>query len=135
MVANSLQVAKSLYASFQRGDPESILHHFADYAIVHGPAPATILPWGGDHVGRAGISEFFRLLANGLAIEHFDLLDFIAENERIVVLGNIRGKARSSGKPFETHFAHVIRIDANTGKIVEFRDFNDSATMAQAISS
>ena len=37
-------------------------------------------------------------------------------------------------KPFETYLAHIIRIDRNNGKIVEFRVFNDSASLAQTVS-
>ena len=51
-----------------------------------------------------------------------------------MVLGFIRGKARMTLKPFETYFAHIIRIDRNNGKIVEFRVFNDSASLAQTVS-
>jgi ketosteroid isomerase-like protein len=48
-----------------------------------------------------------------------------------VVLGFIRGKAKMRHKAFETYFAHIIRVDRNNGKIVEFRVFNDSASLAQ----
>jgi ketosteroid isomerase-like protein len=35
-------------------------------------------------------------------------------------------------KAFETYFAHIIRVeDRNNRKIVEFRVFNDSASLAQ----
>jgi ketosteroid isomerase-like protein len=70
-----------------------------------------------------------------LDIEQFDIIDFIAEGEKVVVLDFIKGKARMTQKPFETHFAHIIRADRNNGnKIVEFRVFNDSASLAQSVS-
>ena len=66
-------------------------------------------------------------------IEQFDIIDFIGEREKVVVLGFIRGKARMTQKLFETYFVHIIRVDRNTGKIAEFRVFNDSASLAQAV--
>ena len=134
MVQDSVDIAKSLYASFRRQDTESVLDLFADDAILHGPTSSTeILPWGGTYNRREGVKQFFKLLGEGLDIEQFDIIDFIREREKVVVLGFIRGKAKMTQKPFETYFAHIIRVDRNNGKIVEFRVFNDSASLAQSM--
>jgi ketosteroid isomerase-like protein len=134
MAHDSIDIAKSLYASFRRQDSESVLDLFADDAMLHGPTSSTeILPWGGTYNGREGIKQFFKLLGEGLDIEQFDVIDFIGEREKVVVLGFIRGKARMTLKPFETYFAHIIRVDRNNDKIVEFRVFNDSASLAQTV--
>jgi ketosteroid isomerase-like protein len=134
MVHDSIDIAKSLYASFRRQDAESVLDLFADNAMLHGPTSSiNILPWGGTYNGRQGIEQFFKRLGEGLDIEQFDIIDFIVEREKVVVLGFIRGKVRMTQKPFETYFAHIIRVDRNNGKIVEFRVFNDTASLAQAV--
>jgi uncharacterized protein len=133
MVQDSIDIAKSLYASFRRQDAESVLDLFAEDAMLHGPTSSTeILPWGGTYSGREGIKRFFKLLGEGLDIEQFDIIDYIGEREKVVVLGFIRGKAKMTHKAFETYFAHIIRVeDRNNHKIVEFRVFNDSASLAQ----
>jgi ketosteroid isomerase-like protein len=134
MAQDSIDIAKSLYASFRRQDTESVLDLFADDTIVHGPTLSTeILPWGGTYNGREGVRQFFKLLAEGLDIEQFDIIDFIGEREKVVVLGFIKGKGRKTLKPFETYFAHIIRVERNNGKIVEFWVFNDSASIAQTV--
>jgi ketosteroid isomerase-like protein len=134
MAYGSIDIVKSLYASFRRQDAESVLELFADDAILHGPTSSTeILPWGGTYNRREGIKQFFKLLGEGLDIEQFDIIDFIGEREKVVVLGFIRGKARKTLKHFETYFAHIIRLDRNNGKILEFRVFNDSASLAQTM--
>ena len=134
MAQDSTDIAKSLYASFRRQDAESVLGLFADDAILHGPtASKEILPWGGTYNGVEGVKQFFKLLGEGLDIEQFDIIDFIGEREKVVVLGFISGKARMTQKPFETYFVHIIRVDRNNSKIVEFRVFNDSASLAQAV--
>jgi ketosteroid isomerase-like protein len=134
MVPESIDIAKSLYASFRRQDAESVLDLFADNAVLHGPTSSTkILAWGGSYNGREGIEQFFKRLGEGLDIEQFDIIDFIGEREKVVVLGFISGKARMTQKPFETYFVHIIRVDRNNSKIVEFRVFNDSASLAQAV--
>ena len=134
MVHDSIDIAKLLYASFRRQDDESVLNLFGENAMLHGPTTSTkILPWGGSYSRREGVKQFFEILGESLDIEQFDIIDFVAEQEKVVVLGFIRGKARMTKKPFETYFAHIIRVDKNTGKIVEFRVFNDSASLSQAM--
>ena len=135
MVQDSIDTAKSLYSSVRRQDIESVLNLFADNAMIHGPTSSTkILPWGGTYNGREGVKQFFKLLEEGLDIEQFDIIDFIAERDKVAVLGFIRGKARITQKLFETHFAHVIKVDRNDGKISEFRVFNDSGLLAESMS-
>jgi uncharacterized protein len=134
MVQDSIDTAKSLYASVRRQDTESVLNLFAENATIHGPTSSTkILPWGGTYNGREGVKQFFKLLEEGLDIEQFDIIDFIAERDKVAVLGFIRGKARITQKLFETHFAHVIKVDRNDGKISEFRVFNDSGSLARSM--
>lgn len=135
MPQSSLDIAKSLYASVRRQDTESVLNLFADDAVVYGPTTsAKVLPWGGRHNGREGVRQFFSLLEQGLDIEQLDIIDFISEREKVAVLGYISGKTGSAHKPFETYFAHIFKIDLSREKIVEFRVFNDSASLAQSIS-
>jgi ketosteroid isomerase-like protein len=134
MVQDSIDVAKSLYTSFRRQDSESVLELFAKDAILYGPTSSKeILPWGGTYNGKEGVKQFFKLLGEGLDIEQFDIIDFIGEREKVVVVGFIRGQARITQKPFETYFAHIIRVGKNNGKIVEFWVFNDSASLAQSV--
>ncbi len=107
---------------------------FAEDAILHGPTSSReILPWGGTYNGREGVKQFFKLLGEGLDIEQFDIIDFIGEREKVVVLGFIRGKARTTQKPFETYFAHIIRVHRDNGKIVELWIFNDSASIVKSV--
>jgi ketosteroid isomerase-like protein len=134
MVLDSIDVAKSLYAAFRRQDTESVLNLFAEHATLHGPTSSTqILPWGGTYRGKGGIKQFFTTLGEGLDMEQFDIIDFITERQKVVVLGFIKGKAKMTKRPFETHFAHIISVDKNNGKIVEFRVFNDSASLSKAL--
>ena len=95
MVDDSIDIAKLLYASFRRQDDESVLNLFAEKAMLHGPSSSTkILPWGGSYSRREGVKQFFKILGESLDIEQFDIIDFVAEPEKFVVLGFIRGKAR-----------------------------------------
>ena len=107
---------------------------FANDAVVYGPSASTAtLPWGGTYTGKDNSRRFFALLREGLEIEQLDIIDFIAEREKVAVLGHIRGKSRARGKSFATHFVHIIKTDLSNEKIVEFRVFNDSAALAESL--
>jgi len=47
-------------------DISSLLDMFTDDAVIHEPASAGVLPWGGVQDGRKGAAEFIMLLANPL---------------------------------------------------------------------
>jgi ketosteroid isomerase-like protein len=62
----NIGIVKRLYDAYKRHDISSVLDMFTDDAVLHGPAPAGVLPWGGIYNGRGGAAEFFRLLASHL---------------------------------------------------------------------
>lgn len=43
---------------------------FTDDAVIHGPAPVGVLPWGGIHNGRKGAAEFVMAVGESLEPQH-----------------------------------------------------------------
>jgi ketosteroid isomerase-like protein len=104
---------------------------FSDDAILHGPAPAGVLPWGGVHKGRRGAAEFFTAVGESLKLQQFELRDFIAQGNKVAVLGYQKGQAKPTGRPYEIEFVHLW--STHDGKVTEFRVFNDTATLVEAL--
>jgi ketosteroid isomerase-like protein len=104
---------------------------FADDAVMHGPAPSGVLPWGGTHNGRSGVAQFFKALGESLEPQQFDLNDFIAQDNKVVVLGYQKGRAKPTGRPYETEFVNVWTI--RNGKFIEFRVYNDTAALVESL--
>lgn len=129
----NVSLVKQLYDDFRRRDISSILDMFADDAVAHGPAPAGVLPWGGVHNGRERIAGFFKALGESLEPQHFELYEFIAQGNRVVVLGYQKGHARPTGKTYEIEFVHFWAV--RLGKFSEFRVYNDTATLVEALRS
>jgi len=98
---------------------------------LHGPAPAGVLPWCGVHKGRRGAAEFFTALGESLEPRHFELRDFIAQGNKVVVLGYQKGQAKPTGRPYEIEFVHLWSV--RDGKFTEFRVFNDTAALVEAL--
>jgi ketosteroid isomerase-like protein len=123
---------KRLYDSFKRREVDSIMAMFADNAIMHGPASSGVVPWGGTYNGRSGVAQFFKTLGESLEPQQFDLNDFIAQDNKVVVLGYQKGRAKPTGRPYEIEFVHVWTI-RDDGKFIEFRVYNDTASLVEAL--
>ena len=78
-----------------------------DEAVIHGPAPAGVLPWGGIHYGGKGAAEFFMAVGESLEVQQFELRDYTSQGNKVVVLGYQRGKAKPTGRPYEIEFVHL----------------------------
>jgi uncharacterized protein len=129
----NVSTVKQLYGAFKRRDVHSIMDMFADDAVMHGPAPSGVLPWGGTYAGSSGVAQFFKALGESLEPHQFDLNDFIAQGNKVVVRGYQKGRAKPTGRPYEIEFVHMWTI--REGKFTEFRVYNDTASLVEALRS
>ena len=127
----NIRTVNKLYDAFRRRDISSLLDMFTDDAILHGPTRAGVLPWGGLHKGRRGVAEFFSAVGESLKLQQFELRDFIAQGNKVVVFGYQKGQAKPTGRPYEIEFVHLWSI--RDGKFTEFRVFNDTAALVEAL--
>ena len=127
----NIGIVKRLYDAYKRHDISSVLDMFTDDAVLHGPAPAGVLPWGGIYNGRGGAAEFFTALGESLEPQQFELRDFMAKGNKVVVLGYQKGQAKPTGRPYEIEFVHLWSV--RDGKFTEFRVFNDTAALVEAL--
>ena len=127
----NVQAVQQLYEAFRQRDIPAVLNCFAEEVVLYGPAPAGVLPWGGMYRGREGVGQFFKVLGESLDIQLFEIRDFIAQGDKVIVLGYQRGRAKSTGKPYETHFA--IALTLRDGKVAEYRSYNDTTALAAAL--
>jgi uncharacterized protein len=91
----TIGMVKQLYDAFERRDISFLLDMFTDDTILHGPAPAGALPWGGVHKGPRGAAEFFTAVGESLEPQQFELRDFIAQGNKIAVLGYQKGESQA----------------------------------------
>jgi ketosteroid isomerase-like protein len=127
----NVSIVKQLYDAFGRSDISSVLYIFADDAVAHGPAPAGVLPWGGIHHGRQGVAELLKALGESLEDEQFELHEFIAQRNKVVVPGYAKGHAKPTGRPYEIKFVHIWSV--RNGKISELHVYNDTAALVEAL--
>ena len=128
MSQENIGVVQAGYAAFGRGDIPGLLSLLD--ANVEWITPGTSdLPTAGTKRGPAQVADFFRTLNELVEFEAFEPKAFIADGDRVVVLGTDRFKVKGgSGRSVTEEWCHVFTI--RSGKIVAFQEYIDTAAFA-----
>jgi ketosteroid isomerase-like protein len=115
----NLDVVRSLYAAFGRGDLEAILAPLDPEVSWRTPGFPD-LPTAGLRHGIPAVREFFGLLLNTFDIADFQPRDFLAGGDKVVVLGTSREGPKGSGKLVDFRWVHVFTF--KNGRITAFEE-------------
>jgi ketosteroid isomerase-like protein len=88
------------------------------------------VPFTGKRRGHGAVGEFFSTLASLQDARSFEEREFIAQGDKVVVLGHYVWQVKANGRTFESDFAHVFSVRG--GQIVAFQEYTDSAAVAKA---
>ena len=86
--------------------------------------------FAGSRQGLEAVGEFFSQLHEGEDITEFVPTDFIAQGDKVVVLGRSTATVRSTGKTYSTDWVHVFSL--KDGKVAAFNEFFDNAAATRA---
>jgi ketosteroid isomerase-like protein len=114
-----LDIVRSVYLAFGRGDLEAILAALDPQVSWRTPG-APDLPTAGLRQGVPAVREFFGLLLNTFDIADFQPQDFLAGGDKVVVLGTSREGPKGSGKLVDFRWVHVFTF--RSGRIVAFEE-------------
>ena len=124
-------VVRKVFEKFGSGDVPGLLEMVAEDAEWAAPGPE-VVPYFGERRGREGALEFFKNLGGSVEFESFEPGDFIAEGDRVVVLGRERGRVRGTGKVFDNAWALVFTV--RDGMVAGLRIYENTAAIAEAFS-
>ncbi|KAJ9607648.1 hypothetical protein H2200_007726 [Cladophialophora chaetospira] len=84
----------------------------------------------GTHRGHAGLKNLFTK-----AFETFDIVtserhEFVAQGDRVIVIGLATGKSKATNKTFEDHF--VFAMTVRNGKVLKVREYIDTLALDRA---
>ena len=128
MSAN-VEVVRGVYAGFLSGDIPAVLRLLAENVEWSVPGSAQV-PHAGLRHGPGGVGQFFGAVAGGLDVQHFEPREFFDAGESVFVLGRVRVRAKSTGRPYETEWLHHWKV--RDGKITNFREYLDTAAVNAA---
>lgn len=126
----NVQTVKDFFAAIGRGDKEALL------ALV-GEDIEWIIPgkdWSlaGTHRGHAGLVRLLETASRSLETST-EPREFIAEGDRVLVIGVASGKVKATNKPFEDGW--VFAITVRDGKLSSIREYIDTQALARASSN
>jgi len=128
MSQQNIGVVQNGYAAFGRGDIPGLLSMLDDKVEWKTPGTAD-LPTAGTRRGQAEVAEFFGKVNELFEFEVFEPQSFMADGDRVVVLGTNRYKVKGgSGTSLTEDWCHIFTIKG--GKIVAFQEFLDTAPFA-----
>jgi ketosteroid isomerase-like protein len=115
----NLDVVRSVYAAFGRGDFEAILAALDPQVSWRTPG-APDLPTAGLRHGVPAVRDFFGLLMNTFDFADFLPRDFLAAGDKVVVLGTSREGPKGTGRLVDFRWVHVFTF--RNDKIVAFEE-------------
>jgi ketosteroid isomerase-like protein len=128
----NLATVEGIYAAFGRADLAGIVDQVAEDVVWHDPGPSEV-PHAGTYTGRDGVARFFATLGETVAVEDFAPEEFVAEGDRVVVLGRMRARVKETGRAYDSDWAMVWTF--RDGKVARFRVYEDTAAEAAAHTS
>jgi ketosteroid isomerase-like protein len=122
------QIVQQGYAAFARGDIQGLLALLAE--DIEWVSSGEGLPLSGTYRGHAGVANFFEKLSREAEIEAFEPREFIAEGDRVLVVGRERGKVKATNREYE--YDWVMAFTVRNGKVTNFQGYSDTLAIAKA---
>lgn len=123
----NIQAVKAFFAAISHGDRDDLLALAAE--DIEWIIPGEDWPLVGTHRGHAGLVELLETASR--TIETFtEPREFIAQGDRVLVVGFARGKIKATNKLFEDDW--VFAITVRDGKLSSIREYVDTQALARA---
>lgn len=127
--STNTEVIQQAYEKFGSGDIPGLLELCAENIGWEVPEIENA-PFSGIREGVKAVGEFFAQLTDAEDITRFEPLEFIAQNDKIIVLGESAATVKATGRGYETDWVHVFTV--RDGKITNFHEYLDSAAANKA---
>lgn len=126
-IQENIQVVKDFFAAMGDGDRQRLLALCAeDFEWI---IPGEDWPLAGTHRGHAGLADVLQKASAELETS-MEPPEFVAQGERVLVVGFATGKVKATNRTFEDHF--VFAITVRNGQLTNIREYVDTQALARA---
>jgi ketosteroid isomerase-like protein len=116
-IERNVQIVKDFFAAMGRGDTQGLLALTAE--DIEWIIPGENWPLAGTHRGHAGLAELLRKASNSVETSFPAPPEFVAQGDRVLVVGFAKGKIISTRRTFEDHW--VFAISVRDGRLTNIR--------------
>ena len=128
--STNLDLVRQVYADFAAGNIEALLAGLDPNIEWISGGSREDFPTLGLRNGIAGAASVFKAVAEHDQFSSFEPRQMVATGDLVVALGHYGITAKSTGKHFESDWAHAFTIKG--GKCVKFQEYTDTAAFYKA---
>jgi uncharacterized protein len=126
-IEKNIQTVKDFFAALGSGDREALLALVAE--DIEWIIPGEAWPLAGTYRGHAGLANLLGTASK--SIETFtEPREFVAQGDRVLVIGFARGKIKATKKTFEDDW--IFAITVRDGRLTSIREYVDTQALARA---
>ena len=127
-IQKNVQIVKDFFAAMGGSDRQGLLALCAeDFEWI---IPGEDWPLAGTHRGHAGLADLLQKASKNMETSFPKPPEFVAQGDRVLVVGFARGKVKATNRTFEDHF--VFAITVRNGKLTNIREYVDTQALARA---
>ncbi len=127
-IEKNVQVVKDFLAALGRRDKQDLLALCAE--DIEWIIPGEDWPLAGTHRGHAGLNNLLQKANETVETSYPEPPEFIAQGQRVLVVGFARGRIKATNRTFEDHWVFAITI--RDGKVTNIREYVDTQALARA---
>jgi uncharacterized protein len=127
-IEKNVQIVKNFLAALGRRDKQGLLALSA--GDIEWIIPGEDWPLAGTHHGHAGLENLLEKANETVETSFPEPPEFIAQGDRVLVIGFATGRIKATNKTFEDHW--VFAITVRNGKLTNIREYIDTQALARA---
>jgi len=127
-IEKNVQIVKNFLAALGHHDKQGMLALSAE--DIEWTIPGEDWPLTGTHRGHTGLADLLQKANETVETSFPKPPEFIAQGDRVVVVGFATGRIKATNKTFEDHWVFVITVQ--DGKLTNVREYIDTQALARA---
>ncbi|MGD0472320.1 MAG: nuclear transport factor 2 family protein [Candidatus Velthaea sp.] len=127
-IQENVRIVKDAFAAIGRGDMRDLQALSAE--DIEWIVPGENRPLAGTRRGHAGLADLLETDSETVESSFFEAREFVAQGDRVLVVGHTRGKILATNKTFEDNW--IFAITVRNGKLTNVREFIDTQALARA---
>ncbi|WP_214511939.1 nuclear transport factor 2 family protein [Pseudomonas brassicacearum] len=122
-----VQTVKHFFAAMGRGDKPGLLALSA--ADIEWIIPGEGWPLAGTYRGHQGVADLLQKACE-METSFPQSPEFVAQGDRVLVVGFARGRVKATNRTFEDYF--VFAMTVRHGEVTSIREYIDTQALARA---